>query len=141
MQLKIKIMYLYQSFFLFVFICFFIVKYCVTFYYIVCQYQRYQLIALLFFIQPISEEYLGPSRISTIYNFFCKNCQQLQAVNYLRKKAIYQMFDWLVNTPLHLQLLKSSDIIEMYGCGYFFLRDLCQSFILILSELTNLYFP
>ena len=46
-----------------------------------------------------SKAYLEPSRTSKM-ELFCKNSQQLKAVNYSCKKTPSYMFDWVLNTPL-----------------------------------------
>ena len=48
---------------------------------------------------PLSEPYLELSQISTM-ELFRKNSLRLLVVNYFRKKAPSQVFDWVLNTPL-----------------------------------------
>ena len=48
--------------------------------------------------------YLEPIRRSTMEHF-CKNNQQLKAVNNFRKSASFQMFDRVLNTPLSSEKL------------------------------------
>ena len=43
--------------------------------------------------------YLELSRTSTM-ELFCENSERPLAINYFRKKAPSQMFDWTLNTPL-----------------------------------------
>ena len=44
--------------------------------------------------------YLEPSRTSTMEPFCEKGAFLLKAVNYFRRKAALQMFDWVLNKPL-----------------------------------------
>ena len=46
-----------------------------------------------------AEAYLKPSRTSAM-QLFCKNSQQLEAINFFRKKPPSEIFDWVLNTPL-----------------------------------------
>ena len=62
--------------------------------------------ALVYFVRGVfsnlkysSQAYLEHSRTSMM-ELFCKNSQQLLAINYFCKRTPPQMFDWVLNTPL-----------------------------------------
>ena len=61
----------------------------------------------------LETSHLEPSRTLTM-ELFRENSWRLKAVNYFRKKAPSQMFDWVLNTPLLLTIkyLYSSIIAE-----------------------------
>ena len=52
-------------------------------------------------VQPRPEEYLEPSRTSTV-ELLSGNSYQLLAVNYIHKKTPSQMVDWVLNAPLQI---------------------------------------
>ena len=52
-----------------------------------------------------AETYLEPTRTFPM-EFFCENSKRLKTVNYFRKKAPSQMFDWAPNTTMGESLKK-----------------------------------
>ena len=58
-------------------------------------------------VTKTSEAYLEPSRTSTT-ELLCENSYGLKSVNYFRKKALSQIFDWVLNTPLNVLLTRKT---------------------------------
>ena len=69
------------------------VSFCFQFLEIACIviYFNNSVISYFEVISPISATYLEPNQTS-----------KMEVVNYFRKKALLLMFDWIINTPLHL---------------------------------------
>ena len=58
----------------------------------------------------LPDAYLEPSQKSTIKPF-CENNKRLLAINYFRKKALSQMFDWVLFAILYMKQFESFELI------------------------------
>ena len=61
------------------------------------------LFLILKFYNEVLQAYWETSQILKV-EFFCGNRWRMKAADYFRKKTPFQMFDWLLNTFLSLEI-------------------------------------